>query len=101
VHPELKFLAATMEAPEPYSVAVFRQRPVRVGSVRQALRKFEGRSHGAVVAVGLDFTVEAVELAESRGAHVLRRYNFGWTESSYDQIHASIASRKKFPANAT
>ena len=93
----LRFLAGAVELPEPYAVAVFTSRPVRVGHVKRALTKLGSLQGERLIFAGVDFTQEARALAVSRGAHVLEQYHFGWTEASFDETHTAIATRKKRP----
>ena len=90
-------LAASIALSEPYALVVFTRNPVRTGHVLRALRKLGPIDGERIVFAGCDFTQEARTLAVVRGAHVLEEKHFGWTEDSYDEIHALIASSKKHP----
>jgi len=99
----LKPLAAGMDGVRPYVVVIFKSRPVRVGHVRKALRDIDEVIRAGdelPVLVGVDFTQEALEIAERSGVKVLEEQHHGWTEERYSEIHTSNASPKKFPPNA-
>ena len=93
----LRLLAASIPVPEPYALAVFTRRPVRVGHVKSAIDKLGPLSGERLVVAGIDFTQEARSLASARGAYVLEQSHQGWTESRYDEIRTGIATNKKRP----
>ena len=93
----LRSLAVAVDLPEPYAVAVFTNRPVRVGHVKRALNKLGSLKGERLILAGINFTQEALALAASRGARVLEQQHTGWTEASFDEIHTTIATHKKRP----
>ena len=93
----LRHLAAGVDAPEPYAVALFRRNPVRIGHVKKAIGRIGPLDDEHLVLAGTDFTVEARELAMAQGAYLLERSHFGWTEDRYEEIHTKIATNKKRP----
>jgi translation elongation factor EF-G len=91
----LRHLATGITAPEPYAVAVFAVRPVRVGQLKRALKKLGTLDGEHPVVAAVDFTQEARALASAHGAYVLEQSHFGWTEKSYEDIRTRIATNKK------
>ena len=56
--------------------------------VRRALRHVPADAH--VLAVGRDFTQEATELLNERGAAIARATTFGWTDASFIHLHDRV-----------
>jgi hypothetical protein len=89
---DIAALCAGITLPEPYTAAIFKKQPVRIGMVEKALRKLGPDYERPLLLVGLDFTVEALACAESHGVHVVAHRHFGWTEESFDKIHRLVSS---------
>jgi hypothetical protein len=83
--------------PALFTVAIFRKRPVRGGFLQRALRRLRTPAGEPLVLVGLDFTLEALDVAKAHRALVVATHIFGWTEAGYDEIHTTIATGKKRP----
>jgi hypothetical protein len=87
-------LAARVTAANPqpsatYTVILFAHNPEIGGvatssQVKKALGKVAAED--PILVAGHDFTVEATELLEDRGAIVVRRGEYGWTDDSYRRL---------------
>ena len=94
---DLRHFAVGIEVAGPFDLAVFTRQPVRIGQVKKALAQLDSDAGRNVILAGIDFTVEALELAQKGGAHVIAKAFFGWTEARYDEIRTTIATNKKRP----
>ena len=84
------------DIPEPFTVAIFRKSPLRLGPLQRALRRLRKPAGEVTVLVAYDLTIEALNFAKSRSVMVVAKRQF-WTEAEYDEIHTIIATGKKRP----
>ncbi len=80
-----------------YTVILFDTDPKHVtpsAKVRQALKRIKD-SDRKVIAVGGEFTTEAMSLFEERQVEVLSSEHSGWTDGAYEKIKIQIGARVK------
>jgi hypothetical protein len=58
-------------------------------AVSHAVRKMP-TPHGPTLLAGVDFTVEAAEIARNEGCDVVSQREFGWTDATYAAIRARL-----------
>jgi hypothetical protein len=78
--------AATANDTRTFAVVLFPSNPELGGVatsrlVEKAISKVDPAE--ALLAIGGDFTIEATRLLQDRGAIVVRRGSFGWTDESF------------------
>ena len=90
VPPEYRARVQGVVAPDRvYTVLLFqheRRSVVMSPVVRKALDRVP--TGEALVAIGANFTAEAIELLDERGALVIRLGDFYWTDESYNSVRS-------------
>ncbi len=90
VPPEYRELTGSaVRAGSQYTVVVFahdRRNVVASGVVARALHRIGGAATDPILAVGSNFTQEALALLSARGAVPIRLGDFYWTDTSYQEV---------------